>query len=116
MEPVNFGKYNSIDWNVHALNSSYQITCKTQNQTLAHALHIKYEGNTTEDRKILLEDSTASCPSGSRGCIKIIFHGQQAELSRQNIKKADAAIHEMLNPAGDTEEIQLEAEDIYDAS
>lgn len=65
--------------------------------------------------KVLLEDSTADCPVGGVGCIRIIFHGQQPELSKSNFYQADPALHEVLNPVGDIEEIQQKTEDIYDA-
>lgn len=49
--------------------------------------------------KILLNDSTAGCPIGGAGCITIVNHGQTAELSKQNLKKADPAVQQVLNPA-----------------
>lgn len=76
-----------------------------------------YEEVKLEDNggKILLEDSTASCPVGGSACIQIVFHGQQAELSKKNFQCADPLIHEALNPAGDIENIQQLTEDIYEA-
>ncbi len=66
--------------------------------------------------KALLEDSTADCPVGGSGCISIVFHGQQAELSKSNFRKVDPQLCDLMNPAGDMENIQQESEEIYDAS
>ncbi|MGM5630057.1 DUF4280 domain-containing protein [Apibacter raozihei] len=76
-----------------------------------------YENVTLEDNKgkILLEDSTATCPTGGSGCIKISYHGQQAELSKKNYQRVNSFIAEALNPAGDMETVQESAENIYDA-
>lgn len=53
-----------------------------------------YEKITIEDNngKALLEDSKATCPIGAPNCITIIFHGQTAEVSEQNIKNADKSV------------------------
>ncbi|MDR2122310.1 MAG: hypothetical protein LBP34_04210 [Flavobacteriaceae bacterium] len=48
---------------------------------------------------------TATCLVVGSECIKIIFHGQETELSRKNSHTADSFLNEMLNPAGDVEEI-----------
>ena len=47
--------------------------------------------------KILLEDSKATCPIGGPDCIEITKHGQKAEVSKQNVKKANPVIHNQLN-------------------
>lgn len=53
----------------------------------------------TNGGKILLEDSKATCPIGGSGCIRIVQHGQTAEVSSQHLKKADPKVQRALNPA-----------------
>ncbi|MDH7464194.1 DUF4280 domain-containing protein [Chitinophagaceae bacterium 26-R-25] len=48
--------------------------------------------------KILLEDSKATCPTGSPGCITFVTHGQIAEPCAQNFKNGNAEMHGQLNP------------------
>lgn len=48
--------------------------------------------------KILLENSKATCPIGGSDCITITKHGQKTEGSSQNIKNANQDIHSQLNP------------------
>lgn len=55
--------------------------------------------------QILLEDSKASCPIGGSDCIKIVFHGQTAEISVQNFKNVDIETNNLLNPAVNIEDI-----------
>ncbi|TWP31075.1 DUF4280 domain-containing protein [Apibacter muscae] len=76
-----------------------------------------YEKVTLEENggKALLEDSTADCPTGGKGCIKIIFHGQQAELCKANFHKVDSSICNAMNPTGEMEATQEMEEEIYDA-
>lgn len=49
-----------------------------------------YENITIEDNKgkALLEDSKATCAVSGTASIDIVFHGQTAEPSRQNVKNA----------------------------
>lgn len=54
----------------------------------------------THGGNLLLEDSKATCPVGGKDCIKVLKHGQQADVSAQNMKKADPNIQQVLNPAG----------------
>ncbi|GEM56128.1 hypothetical protein B0A58_02470 [Flavobacterium branchiophilum NBRC 15030 = ATCC 35035] len=63
--------------------------------------------------KILLEDSKATCPIGGPDCIEITKHGQKAEVSKQNVKKANPVIHNQLNPLVNMSEFQesMENED-----
>ena len=64
--------------------------------------------------KILLEDSTATCPIGAPGCIKITFHGQVAEVSAANVKNTKPETMAALNPLVDTEDItEDETPDYY---
>jgi hypothetical protein len=51
--------------------------------------------------KILLEDSKATCPIGGPDCIEIVDHGQKAEASKKSEKKADDAVLAQLYPFGD---------------
>ena len=39
---------------------------------------------------------------GGKDCIKIINHGQIAELSSQNVKNSDPIIQTMINPLVDS--------------
>ena len=48
--------------------------------------------------KALLEDSTATCPIGGPGCIRILFHGQVAVISPDNLEKADETVLAHLFP------------------
>lgn len=51
--------------------------------------------------KALLEDSKATCPIGGPDCIKIINHGQVAELSSKNVENADKEVLAELIPFAD---------------
>jgi len=78
-----------------------------------------YENITLEDNKghILLEDSKATCPMGSKDCIKIIDHGQICEVTIQNIKNTDPYVMAELCPFFDFLETANELEmkpDEYD--
>ena len=58
-----------------------------------------YEKTTLEHGgRILLEDSKATCAIGGPDCIKIIFHGQVAEISNANITNTKPETMEALNP------------------
>lgn len=48
--------------------------------------------------KILLEDSKATCNMGTPDCIEITNHGQIAEPSKQNFKNANPDIQNKINP------------------
>ncbi len=61
--------------------------------------------------KILLEDSKATCPIGGPDCIEITKHGQKAEVSKQNVKKANPVLHSQLNPLVNMAEFQESMED-----
>lgn len=47
---------------------------------------------------LLTELSKASCPIGGQDCIIVIHHGQQAEISQQNLDNTDKAVHKQINP------------------
>lgn len=55
--------------------------------------------------KILLEDSKATCPMGAPDCIEIVNHGQTAEPSEQNFKNINPMIHNLINPMVDVREM-----------
>ncbi|MBF8455554.1 DUF4280 domain-containing protein [Kaistella sp. G5-32] len=59
-----------------------------------------YEKITLEDNsgKALLEDSKATCPIGGPDCIKIIDHGQTAEVTAKNVENADKEVLAELIP------------------
>ncbi len=48
--------------------------------------------------KLLLEDSKATCPIGGADCITVDKHGQKAELSKQNVKNSQPELHRQINP------------------
>ena len=56
--------------------------------------------------KILLEDSKATCPIGGPDCITIKKHGQVAEVSQQNIKNADKKVLAEILPGFDFEDLE----------
>lgn len=66
-----------------------------------------YEKITIEDNngKVLLEDSKATCPVGSKDCITIIKHGQTIELSKQNLQNVSALKIHIFNPLLDIDEM-----------
>jgi hypothetical protein len=51
--------------------------------------------------KVLLEDSKATCPMGAPDCIEITKHGQVTETSEQNFKNANPMVHNLINPMVD---------------
>jgi len=66
-----------------------------------------YEKTTLEHGgKILLEDSKATCPVGGPDCIKIIFHGQVAEISNANMENTKDETMEALNPLVSADEMK----------
>ena len=48
--------------------------------------------------KILVEDSKATCPIGGPDCIEITTHGQKAEVGKQQAKNADCDVLKQINP------------------
>lgn len=48
--------------------------------------------------KIILEDSKATCPIGGADCITVDKHGQKAELSKHNVKNAQPELQRQINP------------------
>jgi len=48
--------------------------------------------------KILIEDSKATCPIGGPDCIEIKGHGQKAEISREQLRNANHPILHIINP------------------
>ncbi|SHH07208.1 DUF4280 domain-containing protein [Pedobacter caeni] len=55
--------------------------------------------------KVLLEDSKATCPIGGSGCIKIIKHGQTAEMGKGAAQKAKQEVQSALNPMVDMDDL-----------
>ncbi|WP_309607569.1 DUF4280 domain-containing protein [Flavobacterium sp.] len=55
--------------------------------------------------KILLEDSKATCPIGGPDCISIDYHGQKTEGSNTNSKNANEQVHSQLNPMVDMKDM-----------
>lgn len=58
-----------------------------------------YEDIKVLDNALLTEISELQCSVG--GKIKIMDHGQRAELSKQNFKNADSKVHGYINPLVD---------------
>jgi hypothetical protein len=63
------------------------------------------------DSCFLLEDSTAECPIGGSGCIKIIFHGQVTDVHSRHFEKFDETVLQQLMPLTDVNEIINDIED-----
>ena len=61
--------------------------------------------------KILLEDSKATCPIGGPDCIEVEKHGQKAQASKQNAKRAKPQINNQINPLVNTAKFQESLED-----
>lgn len=65
-----------------------------------------YEKTTLSNQgKILLEDSLATCPIGGPDCISIVKHGQMSEGSSQNAKNANEDLHAQMNPLVNIKEL-----------
>lgn len=60
---------------------------------------------------LLTEISELQCTVG--GKIKIMDHGQKAQLSKQNLKNANSKVHHHINPLVDLEELNDEGDDFY---
>jgi len=58
--------------------------------------------------KILLESSKATCPIGGPDCITVDKHGQKAEASKQNAKKAKPQVSNQINPLVNMAKFQAE--------
>ncbi len=80
--------------------------CKLQptgnSYKLCQAVIIKwsnfYEKITLSNQgKILVENSKATCPIGGSDCIEITKHGQKAEVGKQQIKNADRDVLKQIN-------------------
>ncbi|SDQ16945.1 protein of unknown function [Chryseobacterium soldanellicola] len=75
-----------------------------------------YEKIILEDNggKVLLEDSKATCPMGSKDCITIIKHGQTIELGKQNLKNVSSLKIHLMSPLMNVDEVldDLEEKDI----
>lgn len=65
------------------------------------------------DNALLTEISELQCSIG--GKIKIMDHGQKAQLSKQNFENADAKVHSYINPLVDLDEFtdELDGENFY---
>jgi hypothetical protein len=59
----------------------------------------------SNEGKILLENSKATCPMGAPDCIKITDHGQTAEPSEQNFKNTEPMVHNLINPMVDVRDM-----------
>ncbi|QNK63441.1 DUF4280 domain-containing protein [Pedobacter sp. PAMC26386] len=86
-------------------------SCSKQNNRPCTAIVTEwkdfYEKTTlTNGGKILLENSTATCPIGGSGCILIINHGQVAEVGKKNFQNAKPVIGNSLNPAVDIRKVK----------
>ncbi|KUJ61753.1 hypothetical protein AR687_11075 [Flavobacteriaceae bacterium CRH] len=58
-----------------------------------------YEKTTLSNQgKLLLEDSKATCPIGGPDCIEIDKHGQVTEPSQQNFKNSNPDVQNQINP------------------
>lgn len=57
--------------------------------------------------KILVEDSKATCPIGGPDCIEIIKHGQKVEVGKQQMRKADRDVIKQINPLLNPNDLDL---------
>lgn len=85
-------------------------SCSKQNNRPCSAVVTEWKGfyektTLTNEGKILLEDSKATCPVGGPDCIKIVKHGQIAEPNQQNFKNTEPKVSQTLNPAVDPREL-----------
>jgi len=72
-----------------------------------------YEKTTLSNNgKVLLEDSKATCPVGGTDCIRILFHGQIAEPEKQNFKKVSPTIAKVLNPLIEIREMENDYKEV----
>jgi hypothetical protein len=55
--------------------------------------------------KILVEDSKATCPIGGPDCIEITKHGQKDEVGEQQMQKADRDVLKQINPLLNPEDL-----------
>lgn len=55
--------------------------------------------------KAVLETSTATCPIGGSGCVRITYHGQTAAVTAQNLTRGDDDFLVELNPFINIKEI-----------
>lgn len=71
-----------------------------------------YEEITLEENggSALIDISKATCPVGSKDCIRIIWHGQTAQVNSQNIENVDENIQNQLMPLVNQNEL-LNADD-----
>lgn len=87
--------------------SSYKIC-----QAVIAQWSSSYEKITLSNQgKILIEDSKATCPIGGTDCISVVKHGQKAELGKQNVKNARAMLSNQINPLVDMSLFQAEIEE-----
>ncbi|SEO64035.1 protein of unknown function [Flavobacterium sp. CF108] len=61
--------------------------------------------------KILVEDSKATCPIGGPDCISVVKHGQKVEISKQNVKNARELLSNQTNPLVNMTEFKESLED-----
>ncbi|OXA83709.1 DUF4280 domain-containing protein [Flavobacterium hercynium] len=68
-------------------------------QTMIQQWSGSYEKVTLSNQgKMLIEDSKATCPFGGPDCIEITKHGQIAEVSQQQIDNEDKELLEQICP------------------
>ena len=72
-----------------------------------------YEQVKVLGKSCLTEISELQCAIG--GKIKVMDHGQKAELSKQNFKNGNAVIHNQINPLVDLDEFvdDVDGDDFY---
>lgn len=86
-------------------------SCAKQNnkpcQAIVTAWSTYYDKITLADNKgnALLEDSKGTCPIGGTDCIRIINHGQTAEITQSNIDHADQEVLTELFPLVNLKEL-----------
>ncbi|KQS40982.1 DUF4280 domain-containing protein [Pedobacter sp. Leaf194] len=82
-------------------------SCSKMNNRPCNAVVSKWSGFyektvLSNNGKILLEDSKATCPVGGPDCIEIVHHGQKSEPSKQNVNNSNKDVQAQLNPMSDS--------------
>jgi hypothetical protein len=76
-----------------------------------------YEKMTLSNKgKVLLEDSKATCPMGAPDCITIKHAGQKAEISKDNVMKANNRVLQILNPMVNMQKIKNDLNGVSEAN
>lgn len=84
-------------------NNCFGSCDKKPNRAACTAQITQWSGEETTQKvdgagMLLTEQSKAGCPLGGADCISIVHHGQQAEVSSQNVDNCSEEVHSQINP------------------